>query len=69
MEAENHDIVLTFGSQLDQSLKNLHRTILGSVSQQQQEIRCMEEHVSLFLASKNDVRRLLALNNHMLVSY
>lgn len=54
MEAENHNIVLTFGSQLDQGLKNLHRTILGSVSQQQQEIRCMEEHVSLFLARKND---------------
>lgn len=56
MEAENQNMVLTFGSHLDQSLKDLHKTILGSVSQQQQQLRCMEEHVQSFLASKSDVR-------------
>ncbi|GFZ11044.1 ATP binding microtubule motor family protein [Actinidia rufa] len=50
LEAENQGLLLTFGSQLDQSLKDLHKTILGSVSQQQQQLRCMEEHVSSFLA-------------------
>ncbi|KAB1224008.1 hypothetical protein CJ030_MR2G007944 [Morella rubra] len=54
MEAQNQSMVLTFGSQLDQCLKDLHRTILGSVSQQQQHLRCMEEHASSYLASKCD---------------
>lgn len=56
MEAENQSIVLTFGSQLDQRLKDLHKTILGSISQQQQQLRCMEEHAHSVLASKCDVR-------------
>lgn len=56
MEEENQSLVLSFGSQLDQSLKELHKTILGSVSQQQQQLRCMEEHAQSFLASKCDVR-------------
>ncbi|CAL5398990.1 unnamed protein product [Camellia sinensis] len=55
LEAENQGLLLNFGSQLDQSLKDLHTTILGSVSQQQQQLRCMEEHVSSFLASKYDI--------------
>lgn len=57
MEAENQSMVLTFGSHLDQRLKDLHRTVLGSVSQQQQYLRCMEEHVCSYLASKCDVRK------------
>ena len=57
METENQSMVLTFGSQLDQSLKDLHRTILGSVSQQQLHLRCMEEHFRSHLASKSDVRK------------
>ncbi|PPS00355.1 hypothetical protein GOBAR_AA20312 [Gossypium barbadense] len=32
MEAENRSIVLTFGSWLDQRLKDLHKTILGSAT-------------------------------------
>ncbi|KAF5181319.1 Kinesin-like protein kin-5b [Thalictrum thalictroides] len=59
MESENHELVMTFGSQLDQSLKNLHRTVLGSVSQQQQQLRCMEEHIGSFLASKCDASNVL----------
>lgn len=55
---QNQNTVLTFGSQLDQSLKNLHRSILGSVSHQQQQIQCMEEHVSSFFAYKQDVSHL-----------
>ncbi|KAK9291095.1 hypothetical protein L1049_009282 [Liquidambar formosana] len=59
MEAENQGLVLTFGSQLDQSLKDLHKAILGSVSQQEQQLRCMEEHVCSFLASKCDATQVL----------
>ncbi|CAN1775497.1 Kinesin-like protein KIN-5B [Linum perenne] len=57
METENQRMVLRFGSQLDQSLKDLHRTILGSVSQQQHHMRSMEEHAQSFLASKCDVSK------------
>ncbi|KAK9920725.1 hypothetical protein M0R45_029271 [Rubus argutus] len=59
MEAENQNLVLTFGSQLDRSLKDLHKTILGSVSQQQNQLRCMEEHVHSYLASKCDATKVL----------
>ncbi|XWS67011.1 hypothetical protein CRYUN_Cryun05aG0249500 [Craigia yunnanensis] len=59
MEAENQSIVLTFGSQLDQRLKDLHKTILGSISQQHQKLRCMEEHAHSFLASKCDATQAL----------
>lgn len=59
MEAENQSIVLTFGSQLDQRLKDLHKTILGSISQQQQQLRCMEEHAHSVLASKCDATQVL----------
>ncbi|KAL3531852.1 hypothetical protein ACH5RR_005373 [Cinchona calisaya] len=54
LEAENQTLLLTFGSRLDQSLKDLHKTILGSVAEQQEQLRCMEEHVCSFLASKCD---------------
>ncbi|KAL5740666.1 hypothetical protein ACOSP7_029548 [Xanthoceras sorbifolium] len=59
MEEENQSIVLSFGSQLDQRLKDLHKSILGSISQQQQQLRCMEEHAQSFLASKCDATQIL----------
>ncbi|CAK9155209.1 unnamed protein product [Ilex paraguariensis] len=59
LEAQNQGLLLTFGSQLDQSLKDLHKTILGSVSHQQQQLRCMEEHVGSFFASKCDVTQVM----------
>ncbi|KAF2568796.1 hypothetical protein F2Q68_00028075 [Brassica cretica] len=57
LESENHSMLLKFGSQLDQNLKELHRTVLGSVSQQQQQLRTMEEHTQSFLAHKYDATR------------
>lgn len=57
LESENKSMLLKFGSQLDQNLKELHRTVLGSVSQQQQQLRTMEEHTQSFLAHKYDVRK------------
>ncbi|KAJ4903788.1 ATP binding microtubule motor family protein [Raphanus sativus] len=57
LESENQSMLLKFGSQLDQNLKELHRTVLGSVSQQQQQLRTMEEHSHSFLAHKYDATR------------
>ncbi|KAJ4972271.1 hypothetical protein NE237_005370 [Protea cynaroides] len=59
METENQGLILTFGSHLDQSLKNLHKTILVCVSQQQQHLRCTEEHIGSFIASKCDATKVL----------
>uniref|UniRef100_A0A9I9CG39 Kinesin-like protein n=1 Tax=Cucumis melo TaxID=3656 RepID=A0A9I9CG39_CUCME len=59
MEAENQSRVLTFGSQLDQNLKDLHKIILGSVSQHQEQLRSMEEHAHTYLASKSDATQIL----------
>ncbi|KAF5750970.1 kinesin-related protein [Tripterygium wilfordii] len=59
MEAENRSMVLTFGSELDQKLKELHKTILGSVSQQQRQLISMEEQTRLFLACKSDATQIL----------
>ncbi|KAI3871163.1 hypothetical protein MKW98_015063 [Papaver atlanticum] len=59
MESKNHGLVLGFGSQLDHSLKSLHKTILASVSQQHQQLSSMEEHICSFLASKCDASNVL----------
>jgi kinesin family protein 11 len=58
MEAENQKIILNFSSLLNGGLKNLHATIIGSISQQQKQLRCMEDHVYSHLTSKSDVRKL-----------
>ncbi|KAK4478585.1 hypothetical protein RD792_014071 [Penstemon davidsonii] len=56
MEKENQSILYVFGAQLDQSLKDLHSNLLSSVSQQELQLRSVEECNSKFLASKYDVR-------------
>ncbi|KAI3474061.1 hypothetical protein Pfo_028849 [Paulownia fortunei] len=52
LERENQSILFMFGVQLDQNLKDLHKIILRSVSKQEQQLRCVEECISTFLASK-----------------
>ncbi|XP_010529861.1 PREDICTED: kinesin-like protein KIN-5B [Tarenaya hassleriana] len=59
MESENQNKLLKLGSQLDHNLKDLHRTVLGSISQQQQQLTSMEEHTRSFLARKYDATRVL----------
>ncbi|RZC76117.1 hypothetical protein C5167_000248 [Papaver somniferum] len=59
MESKNHGLVQSFGSQLDRSLKSLHKTILASVSQQHQQLSSMEDHMCSFLASKCDASNVL----------
>lgn len=55
MEAENKKTILNFGSLLNESLKDLQKTITVSVSQQQKQLKSMEDHVSFYLASKSNV--------------
>lgn len=59
LEAENQKIISNFGSLLNESLKDLQTTIMGSVSQQQKQLRSMEDHVSSYLASKSDAAQTL----------
>ncbi|ONK62329.1 uncharacterized protein A4U43_C07F2770 [Asparagus officinalis] len=51
-ETGNKGLIMSFGSQLDQSLKSLHKTVIGSVCEQHQILRSMGEHVSSFIAKK-----------------
>ncbi|XP_068668251.1 kinesin-like protein KIN-5B isoform X2 [Aristolochia californica] len=59
IETENQRLVLAFGSELDRNLKDLHKIIVGSVSQQHENLRCMEEYVGSFIASKCEATRTL----------
>ncbi|XP_047309222.1 kinesin-like protein KIN-5B [Impatiens glandulifera] len=59
LESKNQGLLLEFGSKLDQSLKDLHKTILGSIFEQQQQLKTADEHVSTFLASKHDATEIL----------
>ncbi|KAJ9559037.1 hypothetical protein OSB04_013651 [Centaurea solstitialis] len=59
LEAENHGMLLSFGCQLDHSLKDLQKVVLSSVSEQQQQMRCMEEQVSSFLDTKHTKTQVL----------
>ncbi|XP_039135876.1 kinesin-like protein KIN-5B [Dioscorea cayenensis subsp. rotundata] len=61
IETENQGLVLNFGSHLDQSLKDLHKTVIGSVCQHQQVLRSMEEHFNSFLSTKSEATRNLEL--------
>lgn len=66
MEAENQKIIENFASLLNGSLKDLHATIIGSISQQQKQLKCMEDHVCSHLASKSDVRKLNKISLQLL---
>ncbi|XP_076901174.1 kinesin-like protein KIN-5B [Bidens hawaiensis] len=59
LEAENNGLLLSFSCQLNHGLKDLQKVIISSVSQQQQQMRSMEEHVALFLDSKHNNAQIL----------
>ncbi|PWA93992.1 ATP binding microtubule motor family protein [Artemisia annua] len=70
LEAENNGLLLSFGVQLDHSLKDLQKVVLSSISQQQQQLKYMEEHVSSFLDSKrNNTEVLESRINNITDSY
>lgn len=55
IESGNQNLVQTFQSQLSQHLDVLHRSVSDSVSQQQQQLRSMEEQLQLFDSTKKQV--------------
>ncbi|KAF7818539.1 kinesin-like protein KIN-5B [Senna tora] len=59
MEEENQKIISNFGSLLNQRLEDLHKTIMGSISQQQKQLRSMEDHASSHLTSKSEAAQAL----------
>ncbi|KAL6507969.1 hypothetical protein OROGR_024164 [Orobanche gracilis] len=62
IERENQNILHTFGSHLDQSLNNLHKIVLSCVSQQEQQLRSVENCISTFLARKYESNEAMEAN-------
>ncbi|CAA0836436.1 ATP binding microtubule motor family protein [Striga hermonthica] len=62
VERKNHGILHKFGAQLDQSLNNLHKIVLSSVSQQEQQLRNAENCISTFFASKYESNEAMEAN-------
>ncbi|KAK6146946.1 hypothetical protein DH2020_017858 [Rehmannia glutinosa] len=62
LERENQSILHMFGAQLDRSLNNLHKIVLSSVSEQEQQLRCVENCMSTFLASKYESNEAMEAN-------
>ncbi|XP_020087658.1 kinesin-like protein KIN-5B [Ananas comosus] len=60
-EAGNKELILKFGSQLDYSLKSLQNTVVGSVCDQHQLLKSMEEQLSSFLAKKCEATKCFEL--------
>ncbi|XP_051130150.1 kinesin-like protein KIN-5B [Andrographis paniculata] len=52
VEKENQNILHSFGAQLDHSLKDLNKIIHGSLSEQEQQLRCVEDCVTKYLSAK-----------------
>lgn len=57
IESGNQNLVQTFQSQLSQHLDVLHRSVSDSVSQQQQQLRSMEEQLQSFVSTKKQVTK------------
>uniref|UniRef100_A0ACD5Y3X2 Uncharacterized protein n=1 Tax=Avena sativa TaxID=4498 RepID=A0ACD5Y3X2_AVESA len=63
IEDANKNIVGHFHSQLTQDMSNLHRTISTSVSQQESQLKVLEEEMQSFITSKGKVAG--GLQNHV----
>ncbi|URE18654.1 KISc, partial [Musa troglodytarum] len=68
IEAKNHGLVVDFGSELDQSLKTLHRMVIGSICENHESLKSMEEYVSSFVAAKCEAAKCLDLKHERLKS-
>ncbi|XP_072983221.1 kinesin-like protein KIN-5B isoform X2 [Typha latifolia] len=60
-QKENKELIQNFGSDLHNSLKTLQNTVVGSVCEQHQFLRYMEERMSTFLANKCEAAKFLEL--------
>ncbi|THU60131.1 hypothetical protein C4D60_Mb07t09390 [Musa balbisiana] len=68
IEAKNHGLVVDFGSELDQSLQTLHRMVIGSICENHESLKSMEEYVSSFVAAKCEAAKCLDLKHERLKS-
>lgn len=56
IEDGNRILICKFQSQLTQQLETLHKTVAASVTQQEQQLRDMEEDMHSFVSTKAEVR-------------
>lgn len=56
IEDRNKSLVQKFQFQLTQQLELLHKTVAASVTQQEQQLRDMEEDMQSFVSTKAKVR-------------
>lgn len=55
IENGNRILIQNFQSQLSQQLEILHKTVAVSVTQQEQQLRAMEEDMQSFVSTKAEV--------------
>lgn len=55
IEDENRALVQQFQSQLTKQLDTLHKTIASSVTQQEQQLKGIEEDMQSFVSKKTEV--------------
>jgi kinesin family protein 11 len=60
IETGNKELVQTFRIQLTQQLEVLHKTVEGSVSQQQWQLQTMEDQMQSFVSTKTEVGETLS---------
>lgn len=56
IEDENRILIQKFQSQLTQQLDILHKTVAASVTQQEQQLKDMEEDMQCFVSTKAEVK-------------
>lgn len=55
IEDGNRILICKFQSQLTQQLETLHKTVAASVTQQEQQLKDMEEDMQSFVSTKAEV--------------
>lgn len=63
IEDGNQILVQKFQSQLTQQLEILHKTVAVAVTQQEQQLKDMEEDMQSFVSTKAEVRSRQELNS------
>ncbi|KAL8099753.1 hypothetical protein AgCh_032123 [Apium graveolens] len=56
IENGNRILIQKFQAQLSQQLESLHKMVAASVTQQEQQLRSMEEYMQLFVSTKADLQ-------------
>lgn len=69
IEEGNRTLVQNFQSQLNQQLESLHKTVSASVTQQESQLKEMEEDMLSFLSSKAEVSCCTSFENERACLY